>query len=164
METLLTESEKKLRQQLLGHIHQLARQRFGKAIGNEYAIADIEYRAWLEKHFKERSCVRMNNETLQEVLATLKVDQPNVQDIAPKLTKAQYLKIVVLCKQMGWNGPDDVRFRRFCERTVKQRNWTVEFDLAMLRRADATAVITGLTNWCNQIQRPFECHNLCYES
>lgn len=154
METL---KDKQQRQYLLGQIHRLARSRFGKSIGMD-SPGDTQYRDWLEKHFRERSCVAMTNETLTEVLVQLNMDNYKTQDTAPKITKAQYLKITHLCKQMGWDGFYDVRFRNFCERTVREKTWTTEFDILMLRRSAATAVINGLTNWVKQIQRPFECH------
>ncbi|HAF56016.1 MAG TPA: hypothetical protein DCL01_12610 [Thauera sp.] len=110
-------------------------------------------RAWMEKHTGQRSAKDCTDAELSRLCDLLRAAGA-LDDGRPlgkagtggkgidRPTRAQWIKLKVLCKQRGWpDGIDDHGFSTFVRRIAKVDN------PRFLTRNGVRAVILGLENW-----------------
>lgn len=110
-------------------------------------------RAWMEKHTGKRSCTDCTDAEMARLCDLLRAAGA-LDDGRPlgkadtggkgfdRPTRAQWIKLKVLCEQRGWHGGiDDPAFAAFVRRIAKVDN------PRFLTRTGVRAVIIGLEKW-----------------
>jgi hypothetical protein len=126
-----------VRRRLLGRIHKQAKELWG---------SDEEiYRAFLYATVQKSSCVDMTNDELRTVEQALyeRIVASRSPQRQTDMTTAQIAMIEHLCRELGWDGSTDIRFKNFANRTLKVQLMNFE----AMSQKQASFVITGLQKW-----------------
>lgn len=113
------------------------------------------YEDWLERHTGKRSAGKLTTDQRIDLIKMMRkeglVPDRKLGGTGPtasgqeRPTSAQWAKIAVLGRSMGWaKGLEDERLRSFVKRTAKVSS------TRFLSRVQASKVITGLENWVTE--------------
>ena len=136
----------------LATIHMAAKTLFGDT--SKGGTGREAYEDWLHLHTGKRSAAALSQDQRLALIKVIRRDgavpdrarggSGRTVGGADRPTTAQWAKIGGLAREMGWQGLEDPALKSFCARTAKVSS------TRFMTRAQASAVILGLTQWVAQ--------------